>query len=91
MSFADLARERYSERRFSDTLIEQEKLDASLEAGRIAPTELRRQFNIPRNIRVVSVMPLGYPSERSHAASLHTRRIPAEEMFFYDSYEKKDE
>ena len=176
MSFADLARERYSERRFSDTPIEQEKLDAILEAGRIAPTahnrqpqriliarepeslekidkgtgcrfgapvvlilgydmerasrhpdvvdfgvldtaiagthmmlqaqelgvhscwvglidpsELRRQFNIPRNIRVVSVMPLGYPSERSHAASLHTRRIPAEEMFFYDSYEKKDE
>ena len=43
MSFADLARERYSERRFSDTPIEQEKLDAILEAGRIAPTAHNRQ------------------------------------------------
>lgn len=38
MSFMDLARERYSVRKFSDRPVEQEKLDRILEAARIAPT-----------------------------------------------------
>ncbi len=175
MSFSDLAHDRYSERRFADTPVEQEKIDAIIEAGRVAPTahnrqpqriliartpeslekidkctgcrfgaplvfvlgydmerasrhpdvvdfgvmdisitgthmmlqaqelgvhscwvglidpsELRRQFDIPRNIRVVSVMPMGYPSERSHPASLHTKRQPAEDLFFYETYKREE-
>ena len=38
MDFAKLSAERYSLRKFSDRPIEQEKLDAVLEAGRNAPT-----------------------------------------------------
>ena len=38
MTFMELAKERYSVRKFSDKPIEKEKLDAILEAGRIAPT-----------------------------------------------------
>lgn len=38
MAFMDLAKSRYSVRKFSDKPIEKEKLDAILEAGRIAPT-----------------------------------------------------
>ena len=38
MDFATLSAERYSLRKFSDRPIEQEKLDAVLEAGRNAPT-----------------------------------------------------
>lgn len=38
MAFMDLAKYRYSVRKFSDKPIEKEKLDAILEAGRIAPT-----------------------------------------------------
>lgn len=38
MSFLELAKSRYSVRRFSDKPIEKEKLDAVLEAAQIAPT-----------------------------------------------------
>ena len=43
MSFMDLARRRYSERSFADTPLEEEKLYAILEAGRIAPTACNNQ------------------------------------------------
>ena len=171
MAFIDLARSRYSERRFSQTPIEPEKIDLILEAGRVAPTarnrqpqrilvvqspeglekidrctdcrfgapavlalaydmtvasrhpdvvdfgvvdtsivathmmlqaselgvhscwvglidpsELRRQFSVPSDFRIIGVMPLGYPSERSHPASLHARRHDASELFFRESY-----
>ena len=171
MAFIDLARSRYSERRFSQTPIEPEKIDLILEAGRVAPTarngqpqrilvvqspeglekidrctdcrfgapavlvlaydmtvasrhpdvvdfgvvdtsivathmmlqaselgvhscwvglidpsELRRQFSVPSDFRIIGIMPLGYPSERSHPASLHARRHDASELFFRESY-----
>ena len=38
MDFMELARARYSVRKFTDQAVEQEKLDTILEAGRIAPT-----------------------------------------------------
>ena len=38
MTFMDLAKARYSVRKFSDKPIEKEKMDAILEAGRIAAT-----------------------------------------------------
>lgn len=50
MAFIDLARSRYSERRFSQTPIEPEKIDLILEAGRVAPTARKRQ---PQRILVV--------------------------------------
>ena len=43
MSFYDLAKARYSVRKFSDKKIEQEKLDKILLAGRIAPTAKNNQ------------------------------------------------
>lgn len=47
--------------------------------GLIDPSELRRRFDIPKEQRVISVMPLGYPSERSRPAHLHAKRKPLEE------------
>ena len=38
MEFLELAKQRYSERSFSSTPIEEDKLYKILEAGRIAPT-----------------------------------------------------
>ena len=38
MDFLEMAKNRYSERRFEQTPVEQEKLDRILEAGRISPT-----------------------------------------------------
>lgn len=48
--FLDLAKERYSVRKFSDTPVEQEKIDKIIEAGRVAPTAVNSQ---PQMIYVV--------------------------------------
>lgn len=50
MDFLELAKERYSVRKFSDKKVEQEKLDLILEAGRIAPTAVNFQ---PQRILVI--------------------------------------
>lgn len=50
MNFLELAKERYSVRKFSDKKVEQEKLDLILEAGRIAPTAVNFQ---PQRILVI--------------------------------------
>lgn len=47
MKFMELAKERYSVRKYSDRPLEKEKLDQVLEAGRIAPT-LRLPMKTPR-------------------------------------------
>ena len=43
MSFLDLAKSRYSSRKYEDRAVEADKLAAILEAGRIAPTAGNRQ------------------------------------------------
>jgi Nitroreductase len=50
MNFIQLAKERYSVRKFSDKKIEKEKLDLILEAGRVAPTAVNYQ---PQRILVI--------------------------------------
>ena len=50
MSFIQLAKERYSVRKFSDKKVEKEKLDLILEAGRVAPTAVNYQ---PQRILVI--------------------------------------
>ena len=51
MSFLELAKDRYSMRKFSDKPVEQDKLDLILEAGRIAPTAHNSQ---PQRILVLN-------------------------------------
>lgn len=43
MEFLELAKERYSVRKFSDKKVEKEKIDTILEAGRVAPTAVNYQ------------------------------------------------
>ena len=43
MDFMDLVKSRYSCRKFSDRAVETEKLNAVLEAGRLAPTAMNHQ------------------------------------------------
>ncbi|MCE1247834.1 MAG: nitroreductase family protein [Firmicutes bacterium] len=50
MDFLDLAKERYSVRKFSGKKVEKEKLDKILEAGRLAPTAVNFQ---PQRILVL--------------------------------------
>lgn len=54
--------------------------------GLIDPSELRRQFGIPQTYKIVAVMPLGYPSERSRPSRLHRMRQGVEGTVFFDSY-----
>ncbi len=50
MAFIDLAKDRYSVRKFSDKPVEKEKLDLILQAGQVAPTAGNKQ---PQRILVV--------------------------------------
>lgn len=50
MDFLELAKERYSVRKFSDKKIETEKIDLILQAGRLAPTACNNQ---PQRILVL--------------------------------------
>lgn len=50
MDFLELAKERYSVRKFTDKQVEQEKLDKILEAGNVAPTAVNYQ---PQRIYVL--------------------------------------
>ncbi|MDS0525438.1 nitroreductase family protein [Clostridium sp. SHJSY1] len=50
MNFLQLAKERYSVRKFSDKKVEREKLNLILEAGRVAPTAVNYQ---PQRILVI--------------------------------------
>ncbi len=43
MDFLNLTKTRYSVRKFSDSPVEQEKIDLILEAGRAAPTTMNYQ------------------------------------------------
>lgn len=44
--FLDLAKDRYSVRKFSDTLVEQDKIDLIIEAGKVAPTAVNSQLQV---------------------------------------------
>ena len=50
MDFTELARKRYSVRKYTDQPVEKEKLDVLLEAERIAPTGANKQ---PQKIYVI--------------------------------------
>ncbi len=50
MAFLDLAKARYSARKYASRRVEQEKLAAILEAGRVAPTAANKQ---PQRVLVV--------------------------------------
>ena len=51
MDFSELAKNRFSLRKFSDKLVEQEKIDIILEAARVAPTAVNYQ---PQKILVLT-------------------------------------
>ena len=54
--------------------------------GLVNPSEVRRQFGVPANYRIMALMPLGYPSEKSRPSRLHKRRKELSQTVFFDSY-----
>ncbi len=55
--------------------------------GLINPFELRRQFDIPASYRIMGIMPMGYPSEKSRPSRLHRMRKELSETVFFDRYQ----
>ena len=54
--------------------------------GLVNPSELRRQFDVPATYRIMALMPLGYPSEKSRPSRLYKRRKELSQTVFFDSY-----
>lgn len=47
---------------------------------------LRKNFNIPDNYKIVSIMPIGYKEEDATASRLHLERFPLEHTVSYETY-----
>ena len=54
--------------------------------GLLNPSEVRRQFKVPASYRIVALMPMGYPSEKSRPSRLHRRRKELGQTVFFDNY-----
>ncbi len=54
--------------------------------GLVDPSELRRQFDIPREYRVLGILDLGYPGEKSRPSFLHRHSKETGELFFRETY-----
>lgn len=55
--------------------------------GLIDPSELRRQFHIPKSYRIISVMDFGYPQESSQPAAMHEASKSIDDLVFYETFE----
>ncbi len=55
--------------------------------GLIDPSELRRQFGIPRTHRIISVIDLGYPAGGAAPSHLHGERKAVDELVRYERFE----
>ena len=54
--------------------------------GAFDPFKARELYNIPENLEVAAILPIGYPSETAHPSRLHNDRKPVEEIAFYNKF-----
>lgn len=54
--------------------------------GAFDPVKVRNCYNIPENLEIVALLPVGYPSEDAHPSKLHEDRKPIEETVFYNKF-----
>ena len=54
--------------------------------GAFDPFKAREIYNIPENLEVAAILPIGYPSETAHPSRLHNDRKPVEEIAFYNKF-----
>ena len=80
MDFMDLAKKRYSCRQMTDRPVEKEKLDAIIEAGRLAPTAVNQQ--------PVKIFLMDSPEAREKVAQV-TSCIFGAQTFLVVGYEKE--
>lgn len=68
-------------------LAAQERGVHSCWVGLIDPPAIRRRFGVPSTYRIISVMPLGYPSAESRPSPRHESILPAEQTIFHERYD----
>ena len=54
--------------------------------GSFDPQKVRTVYNIPDNYEIVSILPIGYPSEDSTPSGKHYERKNIEETVFYNKF-----
>jgi len=54
--------------------------------GMFDPIKAKELYNIPESYEVVSLLPIGYPSEEAHPSKMHSAIRPKEETIFYDTF-----
>lgn len=54
--------------------------------GAFDPEKVRSNYNIPENLEIVALLPVGYPGEDAHPSKLHEDRKPIEETVFYNKF-----
>lgn len=50
------------------------------------PFSMQESFNIPKNIKPVALLVMGYPAEDSKPIELHSKFRPVDEVVFYDTF-----
>lgn len=54
--------------------------------GAFDPVKAREIYNVPDNLEIAAILPVGYPSEEAHPSRLHDDRKPIEEIVFYNKF-----
>lgn len=54
--------------------------------GSFNPQKVRSIYNIPENYEIISILPIGYPSNDAEPSSSHEIREPIENIAFYNEF-----
>lgn len=54
--------------------------------GAFNPEKIREAYNIPENFEIVSILPIGYPSEDSKPSAMHFQRESLDKTVFYNNF-----
>lgn len=54
--------------------------------GSFDPEKVKEVYHIPDSYEVVALLPVGYPSEESKPSDNHDKRLPLEEIVYWDSF-----
>ena len=52
--------------------------------GAFDPMKVREVYDIPKNYEIVSILPVGYPSEESRPSAMHNKRNEIDSFTFYN-------
>lgn len=52
--------------------------------GAFNPVKVREVYNIPENYEIVSILPIGYPSDDAKPSAMHSKRNEMSSMVFFN-------